>query len=69
MTEAMLDVSNRVQATVGEKPVLVGMDKHNIAAEVAFYGAKRLGLDSMNLVGSRNVVGDEALMVSILVSA
>lgn len=62
MTDAVLEVSNRVKAEVGEKPVLVGMDKHNIAAELLFYGTKSMGVDEMNLVGSRNIVGDEALM-------
>ncbi|TGQ04848.1 MULTISPECIES: glycosyltransferase family 39 protein [unclassified Mesorhizobium] len=51
-----------VKADTGYSPLLVGMDKYNIASELAFYGRGRTGLENIT---SQNVFGEEGLMFGV----
>lgn len=61
LADAALEVSSRLEVETGKKPILVGMDKHNIASELWFYAVKKRGVEAPQ-VGSRNIIGEEALM-------
>lgn len=58
-------VAREVKAQTGETPVLVGMDKHYVASELAFY-TKKLSLNDPNAlplgVEGRNLFGQPSLM-------
>lgn len=62
LADKSVEISQRFEAQIGARPVLVGMDKHNIAAQLWFYVTKKMGVELMPQIGSRNIVGDEALM-------
>jgi dolichol-phosphate mannosyltransferase len=53
------EVKARVAATTDGRPLLVGMDKYNVASELGFYGRGRTRLDDIT---SRNLFGDSGLM-------
>ena len=63
MTQSVLEISKKVASETNAQPILLGMDKHTIAAELLYYGTKAVGETSiLGRVGSRNIIGEEALM-------
>ncbi len=60
-------IESQVAARTGEKPLVVGMDKYNLASELAFY--RRLQGEStksaVTNTAGRNLFGDDALMYEI----
>jgi dolichol-phosphate mannosyltransferase len=60
-------IEAELEARTGEKPLVVGMDKYNLASELAFY-RRRQGEGTANAVAntaSRNLFGGGALMYEI----
>ncbi len=60
-------IESGVEARTGEKPLVVGMDKYNLASELAFY-RRHEGEGTKNAVAntaSRNLFGGGALMYEI----
>ncbi|WP_181592443.1 glycosyltransferase family 39 protein [Rhizobium tropici] len=58
-TSAAEEIKARVVAQTRSRPVLVGMDKYNIASELAFYSKGRTSLDDIT---SQNLFGGLGLM-------
>lgn len=60
-------IAREVKNTTGESPLIIGMDKHYMASELAFY-TKKLTLADPNAlplqVGGRNIFGQPSLMYS-----
>ncbi len=65
--EDVAKVASEVEARTGEKPLVVGMDKYNLASELAFY--RRRSSEETDMVvantASRNLFGGGALMYEI----
>ena len=60
-------IESEVEARIGERPLVVGMDKYNLASELAFY-RRREGEGTQTAVAntaSRNLFGGGALMYEI----
>jgi dolichol-phosphate mannosyltransferase len=58
-------IAREVKDSTGETPLLIGMDKHYIASELAFYTKKLTLADPTALpleVGGRNIFGQPSLM-------
>ncbi|MFA1672155.1 glycosyltransferase family 39 protein [Rhizobium mongolense] len=53
------DIETKVAAETGSPPLLVGMDKYNVASELGFYSRGRTAL---NDITSRNLFGESGLM-------
>ncbi len=65
--EDVREIEAEVEARTGEKPLVVGMDKYNLASELAFYRRFR-DEDSASAVAntaSRNLFGGGALMYEL----
>ena len=67
MGEDVREIESEIEARTGERPLVVGMDKYNLASELAFY-RRREGESAKNAVAntaSRNLFGGGALMYEI----
>ncbi|TFH50638.1 MAG: glycosyltransferase family 39 protein, partial [Lysobacterales bacterium] len=65
--EDVRQIESEIEARTGEKPMVVGMDKYNLASELAFY-RRHEGEDTKGAVAntaSRNLFGGGALMYEI----
>ena len=62
MAKAVIDEAQTLKVVTNQSPVIVGMDKHFIAANFSFYAQKIFLGQSPYEVGSRNIIGDDALM-------
>lgn len=62
LTRSILDQAESIKVTSGKQPVIVSMDKHFIAANVSFYEAKFFSGTLPYQIGSRNIIGENALM-------
>lgn len=64
---AIEEIEDRHEAMTGREPIVVGMDKYNMASSLAFYRAKHEGIEdtpgeSWNATTSRHLFGLSALM-------
>ncbi|GMQ74777.1 MAG: hypothetical protein BMS9Abin01_0016 [Gammaproteobacteria bacterium] len=67
MGEDVREIESEIEARTGERPLVVGMDKYNLASELAFYG-RREGESVESVVANtadRNLFGGGALMYEI----
>jgi dolichol-phosphate mannosyltransferase len=62
LTRSILEQAESYKVTSGTQPVIVAMDKHFIAANVSFYEAKVFSGQLPYQIGSRNIIGENALM-------
>ena len=58
--QSVEEIEDRVESTVGREPVLVGMDKYNLASQIAFYGRDKS--DSIHDTVGRGLLGLGSLM-------
>lgn len=59
LVSAAEEIKTKVAAETGASPLLVGMDKYNVASELGFYSKGRTLLDDIT---SQNLFGDNGLM-------
>jgi len=67
MGEDVRDIESEIETRTGERPLVVGMDKYNIASELAFY-RHREGESVKSRVANtagRNLFGSDALMYEL----
>jgi dolichol-phosphate mannosyltransferase len=62
LTKSVIDQAESFKVTTNKIPVIVAMDKHFIASNFSFYAQKIFSNHSPYEVGSRNIIGEGALM-------